>query len=727
MTIQHGQNQIKWQLSQPDAVDYIRSILVRGQVAHRSELADHLCERFRFLDHRGKKQRAGCLRALRKLEGKGLFCLPPPQRKTGPNKPHRLKEPLVQPKAVPPRVDGIENLEVLLAESPDEMRIWNEMMIEEHPDGHGPIVGRQLRYLVRSETGWLGAVGFAACALKVKPRDEWIGWDVKTRETDQDRVISMARFLIRKQVHCKNLASCVLGKCLGRVAQDFERKYGYQPWLVETFVDTQHFDGTCYRASNWYYIGETKGRGRQDRAREASKSKKAIYMYPLVADFRERMGLLSGAGLSSLELQEGLEGDQWAQHEFGQAEVGDGRLTKRLVSLATLKSQHPEQSMLETFAGDAAAVKAYYRFVDHEDHESLSMSTILEPHAQRTLRRMQRLTRVLILHDETDLNFSGLTECEDLGIIGKNQTSTETKGLGLHSSLVVGEATGLPLGVLRASCFAPELKPEHKGKDCRNFPIEEKETFRWVESLRHTMELSKRLPGTRFINVMDREADFFELFHEWQEDPCVDLLVRAKHDRRTGQASSLFTQVKRSRVRGELEVEVCRRSARPKKGKTPPLPARPARIAKVQLRYRRVRIFPPSWGTSSKHDPVEVWMIHVVEKAPPKGPERLEWYLITTVRIGSKHDAITCLRWYRFRWRIEDWHRVLKSGCEVEGLQHNTAGRIKRVMGIHLVVAWRIMLMTLLGREAPELPSTVLFTELEIQVLEQHAKRRKKN
>jgi hypothetical protein len=355
------------------------------------------------------------------------------------------------------------------------------------------------------------------------------------------------------------------------------------------------------------------------------------------------------------------------------------------------------------------------------------MDTVIESHAQRTLRRMQRLPRVLIVHDETDLNLSGLVQCKNLGIIGKNQSSTETRGLGLHSSLAVSEATGLPLGVLRASCFAPELKPERKGKDCRNFPIEEKETFRWVESLRHTMALSKRLPETRFINVMDREADFFELFHEWQENPCVDILVRAKHDRRTGETSSLFSQVKTSCVRARLEFELCRRSARPKKGKRPALPERPARIAKVQLRYRQVKIYPPSWGPSSKHEPVDVWILHVIEEDPPKGQEPIEWYLLTTVTIDSPDDAIKCLRWYRFRWRIEDWHRVLKSGCEVEKLQNQTAERIQRVLAIHLVVAWRIMLMTLLGRESPQLPSNVLFTDLEIQVLHRHAERVKKN
>lgn len=726
MMIPHGQSQILSRLSQPDAVEYIQNQIASGQARHRTELAEHLCDRFGFLDHRGQRQRSGCVRALRRLEVKGKCRLPAPQRKTGPNKPQRPPKPLPQVQALAARVDALEDLEIQRVEDSEQMQIWNEMMVQDHPDGHGPLVGRQLRYLVRCRQGWLGGVGFAACALRVKDRDAWIGWDAQTRRTHQDRVISMARFLIRNHVHCQNLASWVLGQCLGRVQQDFQEQYGYEPWLVETFVDTAHFDGTCYRASNWHDVGQTQGRGRQDRQRRAAKSKKAIYMYALEADFRQRMGLPPDAGHSPLKAHDGLDGAQWAQKEFGQAPVGDARLSQRLVNLAAAKAQHPEQPLIQALKADTAAVTGYYRFVDHPNHESLCLDTILQPHVQRTLRRMAPLPRVLVVHDETDLNFSGLAECEGLGVVGKNQTQTQTQGLRLHSCFVVSEATGLPLGVLGASCFAPELKPERKGKDSRNFPIEEKETFRWIESLRQTMELSKRLPQTRLINVMDREADFFELFHEWRENPCVDLLVRAQHDRRTGGALSLFSQVRRSALRGHVQIDICRRSARARKGKRAALPARTARTAKAELRYCPVQILPPAWGPSSKHAPVPVWMIHVREKKPPKGQEPVEWYLLTTVKIESKQAGIQCLRWYRFRWRIEDWHRVLKTGCEIEGLAHQTAGRIQRVIGIHLVVAWRIMLMTLLGRESPELASNTLFTDLEIQVLRAHAAKQKK-
>jgi len=439
------------------------------------------------------------------------------------------------------------------------------------------------------------------------------------------------------------------------------------------------------------------------------------------------MGLRSDAGHSQLRIEEGLRGEDWAKEEFGGARLGDRRLTKRLIRLAELKGKHPGQGLLETLRGDGAAVQGYYRFVDHRDYESVSMCRILEPHGRRTLRRMAALPRVLVVHDHTDLNFSSLSECEGLGVIGKRVSNAKTRGLRLHTCFVLSEREGLPLGVFWAKCYAPRLKPERRVKDSRNFSIEQKETFHWVESLRKVMDGSKYVPRTRIINIMDRGADFFELFHEWRKNPCVDLLVRAKHDRRTDGLESLFSKVRSSPVCARVRLQVCRLSARPRRGKHGPSPPRPARIAEIEVRYRRVELLPPTWGTSSKHAPVKLWMIHAFEPNPPKGQERIEWYLLTTVEIRSAEDAVQCLKWYRLRWRIEDWHRVLKTCCDAEGLQNLHAERIKRLLAIYLVVAWRIMVLTLLGREMPELPSALVFTELEIEVLRRQARRIKKN
>ena len=116
-------------------------------------------------------------------------------------------------------------------------------------------------------------------------------------------------------------------------------------------------------------------------------------------------------------------------------------------------------------------------------------------------------------------------------------------------------------------------------------------------------------------------------------------------------------------------------------------------------------------------------MIHAVESSPPEGTRAIEWFVLTTVTITSPEDAVQCLRWYCLRWRIEDWHRVLKSGCAVEQIAHKTAERIRRAIAINLVIGWRIMLMTLLGRQTPELPPEVLFSDIELQVLNAYSKK----
>ena len=331
------QNQIKRTLSQPDAIDYVAGLLKINESLRRSELVDFLCEQFGFHDVRGQRQRDGCMKALRELEAGGHFTLPAARAKTGPNTPRRLSEPIADPTGVPAKAGDVRGLELIRVDSEKHMRIWNEMMIREHPRGHGPLVGRQVRYLVGSEHGWLGALGFAAPALQLAERDRWIGWEVTQRRAYLHTVVNMSRFLIRPSVHCTNLASRLLATAVQRLPDDFARLYNYRPWLIESFVDRARFLGTCYQAANWIRVGRTQGRGRQDRFRKAAETVKDIYMYPLEKDFRSKLGLAPDAGGSVLAPAEGLEAETWAEKEFGGAPLGDARLSKRLVKVAEAK------------------------------------------------------------------------------------------------------------------------------------------------------------------------------------------------------------------------------------------------------------------------------------------------------------------------------------------------------------------------------------------------------
>jgi len=715
-----NQSQIKRTLSHPEGIERIRELLNGSGDLHRTAIAEQLCEDFGFFDPRGAPQRSGCLKALRDLERKGHFELPSPLIEKSPPIPKRLGEPVPAPDDVPDEAGEVRGLRFVLVEAEKQMRIWNELMIRDHPRGAGPLVGRQLRYLIGSDHGWLGGLGFAASALQLRDRDRWIGWDVETRRRHLDRVVGLSRFLIRSDVRCRNLASRVLGMSMQCLGDAFEARYEFRPWLVETFVDTSRFSGTCYRAANWVRVGRTSGRGRQDRFRQSAETIKDIYVYPLEKDFRVRMGLPPERGLVPLKIAEGVDGEVWAENEFGDAPVGDKRLSKRLVVSAATQATAPGSTFSGAAEGDWPSAKGYYRMIDQPDDSAVTMENILRPHRERTVRRMKAQRTVLCIHDGTDLNYNGLAQCEGLGDIGTNQTGATSRGLHLHSTLVV-TPDGLPLGLLNAQCFAPEFKSKRDDRPRCSIPLEEKKTFCWVEALRDCMEAAEQMPHTRVVSVTDRESDFFEFFDEQRTNPCIDFVARAKHNRCTTEELNLFDAVKQTRVRTRMRIDVPRQSARPKKSKQKARPKRAKRTATVSVRHKRVELVPARYNNDK--DPIGLWIIHAVESNPPADVERLEWFLLTTIDITSPEWAVTILRWYCLRWRIEDWHRVLKSGCRIEDLAHKTAERLKRVIAIRMVIAWRIMLMTLLGRETPELPAEVLYSDIEIEVLRGYAKK----
>jgi len=717
------QNQIKQTLSTPANTGYIRYLLENEDILHRTDLATRVCKQFEFYDARGQIQISGCVKALRQLEKAGHIILPDVQRKKQASKsPRRLPEAVALPVGVPAEAGDVQDLRLVLVCTDEEKRLWNELMLTEHPLKACTLVGRQLRYLINSRHGWLGGFGFSAAALQLEARDQWIGWDKEQRQTHLHRVIGMSRFLIRPSVDCHNLASKVLSMSVARLAVDFEQRYQYSPYLIESFVDLARYSGTCYRAANWIDIGHTKGRGRQDRFTKSALSRKAIYVYPLDKAFRQQLGLSPSAGSGALDLTEGLDAQQWAEQEFGGALLGDTRLSRRLVTSANTKAKAPSRAFCGAAKGDQAAMKGYYRMIEQPDTSALTMSNILAPHRQQTMRRMMAQKTVLCLQDGSELNYTNLDSCTGLGELKANQTGAKTYGLNLHSTFAL-TSNGLPLGVLKAQCLAPKPKSADDKRKPSQIPIEEKKTFVWIEHHRDLVALASTMPQTRIIDVCDREADFFELFDEQRNNPGVDVLIRAKHDRNLKEEPfKLFAAVRQAPIEGHIQVPIPKQSARKKRSKQKARAARPKRMADLTLRYRQIELPAPEYYAD--RPPVTVNLIHALEEHPPVNTEAVEWFLLTTVAINSGADIEQCLRWYTLRWRIEDWHRVLKSGCSIDKLMHETAERLRRAIAINLVIGWRIMLMTLLGRETPGLPAEVLFSSIEIRTLRAYAKKK---
>jgi len=666
------------------------------------------------------------LKALRELEGMGEITLPARQLEIHRAwKPRRLDRAVPPPQLVPEQVSEVRELEVELVGPSDAeaMRTWNELMLREHPQG-ARLVGPQLRYLVRSAHGVLGAVGFGVCALSLAARERFIGWDDAQRKGFRSRVLQLSRLLIRPDVRCHNLASWVLGACVRRVGTDFEARYGVVPWLLETFVDETQYSGTCFVAAGWRRIGQTRGRGRNDRQGAYPKSRKGIYVYSLVADFRERMGVAPdrGAYLRPRRLEQGLDTSGWIEQEFGTVELGDQRLRDRLMQIVSDRAKHPTASYLTASEGDRNKAKRFYAFID-TGRDTVTPEAIMATHRERTIERMMTQRRVLVVQDSSDLRFSSRPQTTGLGPIGTNQTGAVSKGLRLHSSLALTEE-GLPLGVLGSTAEAPEpIDPKVKHSASR--PIEEKKSFRWLEGYRDCVAIAKHLPDdTRQIVVMDREGDIYELLLEAMATRHrVGVVVRARSDRCLEHLDvKLFEKLSGQRRRTEIEVEIPRqRSKNGKKGR-PLQQSAPGRRATLSVAYTKVTLEPTRSDlrrlTQERGTPVEVFALEAREEHPPQAAAPILWRLLTTEPILTDDDAADLLALYAKRWRIEEWHRVLKSGCDVQGHQHETAERLRRTIAIDVVLAWRIQLLTLLGRTQSELPAEILFDEEEIEALE---------
>ncbi len=704
-------------LSQPENTKLITDWLDANKGKNRTNLASYVCERLDFRDEKGHWRLSTTLKALRERETKGYWKLPEATiKKSGKWNPRRLDHPVAVPQAVPSQAGDIEGLELIEVRTDNDahLRIWNELMLNEHPLKDCRLVGRQLRYLILSAHGWLGGIGFGSSALSLESRDKWIGWDEAQRTEYNPRIINMTRFLIRDGVECKNLASRVLGMCGKRVATDFDRRYGYRPWLMESFVDRDLYDGTCYQAGNWRCVGQTKGRGRNG-GQKADKSIKDVYMYPLVSNFRARMGVRKTDAVIALSLDSGLESEQWSEQEFGGCELGDKRLTDQLVKISRRKGKMPSGSYSQTCQGDRHELKSYYRLINN-DRKQMSSDAMLGGHREQTIRRMKNEKTVLLVQDTMDLNFSTRLHCEDLGLIGKNQTGASSLGLKMHSTVAVNTG-GMPLGVLRVQTYAPEAKTE---KADVNRPIEEKESYRWLETYQDAVEVAELIPQTHIVCMGDRESDLFELFDQRRKQSGrIDLLVRAKHNRcLEDEEKKLFDHMAEGKADAEVSISVPRQREQKGKPSKPGRKALPARTAQVEVRFREVTIRAPQTPQLKDKEPIRLFAVYLFEKNPPHGATQIKWMLLTTMEVRSLKQAMKCVRWYCLRWRIEEWHRVLKSGCRVLEHQNHSAESLARAIAIDAVIGWRIMLLALLGREVPDMPCSLLFDPWECEMLQ---------
>lgn len=684
-----------------EIIDRIQATVDSEPTLSRRALSLEVCQWLDWKRPNGMPKEMSCRVALLKLHRKGALNLPDCSA-SRVSAAKRNGEPL--PIGLEPVSCGLKelgNIELIRIDSPktEASRLWTTLVGQHHYLGAGPLCGAQMRYLVKSsQRGWLGAFAFSAAAWRVKARDEWIGWSDAARRQNLERVVGNSRFLILPQVEVPNLASHLLSLCADRLPRDWMDRYGVEPVLLETFVEKARFKGTCYRAANWEHVGSTCGRGRQDRDRAFSLAVKDVYVFPLHNGARKALCREPASAVFEKEPDRSEEDCDWAEEEFGRADLGDKRLTKRLVSVARDFYARPQGTVPQA-CQTRSKTKAAYRFFEHPE---ITMEKVLESHRESTLNRIGGESVVLAVQDTTTLNYTAHPATENLGPIGYQLA----KGIGLilHDTMAFN-TEGTPLGLLDVQCWARDEKDFGKKKRRHKLPIEEKESYKWLVSFNKAAEAQRKLPKTTVVSVGDRESDIYELFElALREDGGPKLLVRASNNRclREGQPH-LWEQVLGEEVAGIQEVLVPRRGNQP------------SRTAKLEVRFAKVGLKAPSRKQSLGD--IDLYAILAQETNPPDGTKALEWMLLTTCEVASFAQAVEKLKWYALRWGIEVYHRTLKSGCKIEERQLGHADRIETCLAIDMVVAWRIYHLTKLGREIPDVPCTVFFEDLEWKAL----------
>jgi hypothetical protein len=409
-------------------------------------------------------------------------------------------------------------------------------------------------------------------------------------------------------------------------------------------------------------------------------------------------------------VEEAADNASWVAGEVAGCEFRDARLGKRLGSL--LHQLGGSIGGTIPFAcQDWANTKAAYRFLSNDDVDE---HTILAGHFQATRDRAQASSGpLLILQDTTEFSYRR-NEPEQIGFTGKTNTGKDEAGrwrmhtvcgILMHSSLAV-TTDGLPLGLCAIKFWSRQkFKGSRALKNKVNptrVPIEGKESFRWLQNMQQSSDLIAQ--PERCVHIGDRESDIYELFAQ-AVDLKTGFLVRTCSDRLVGDGDhTISDEMADVRVQGLHRVEL--RDARGQNCQ-----------ALLEIRYRRMTVLPPV-GKQKRYPALDLTVIHVQERDAPSDRAPLEWKLLTNLPVRSKADALEKIDWYAMRWKIEIFHKILKSGLRAEDSRLRTAERLANLISIYCILSWRIFWVTMLNRTDPATGPGDAFTDAEISVLD---------
>lgn len=274
-------------------LEYIRAMTEQSVVSNRSQLSYLVCKQFNWVQPNGKLQDTAARDILRRLEQMGWIRLPI-ARHGGSGRPKRAEEFLQSELelfsvSIEGQFSSNNKIELELIKDKQGSRAFGRMINRYHYLGYCPLVGRSVRYLVWLDGQVVGGISWGSASWKLGARDRYIGWDVQTRQQNLQRLAGNHRFLILPWVRIKNLASATLSLAIRKVKEDWQTLYGIELELLESFVDISRFKGSCYKAANWNYLGQSQGSSKSGNSYSYHGQVKDIYVYPLRKDFKERL------------------------------------------------------------------------------------------------------------------------------------------------------------------------------------------------------------------------------------------------------------------------------------------------------------------------------------------------------------------------------------------------------------------------------------------------------
>lgn len=397
--------------------------------------------------------------------------------------------------------------------------------------------------------------------------------------------------------------------------------------------------------------------------------------------------------------------------ELSGGDFGDARLNQRARSMAELLGQYPNVSIPAALKS-RAEIEGAYRFFNND---SVTPDRIVSSHIEATYERIDSVDFALLVQDTTEVDLTRPKQ----QVKGAGPMDCESRRGGFFHPMIAFDAAGVPLGLAGQESWTRETisraSKVEKAERRRTTPIEEKESYRWIQGLRWAEKAAAACGDTTVVCLGDSEADIYDLFAAAtaSEQPNLHLLIRAGQNRTTTEKQDWLDQVRQTAKIGDQSIAIRARIAKTNAPKSARSRSREARTAELEIRKARIGLRRPIHGDRDLPASITVNVVLCEETTPPEGEDPIRWMLVTTLPIDSDDDVQRVISSYCVRWQIEVYFRTLKSGCKIERRRFEAIDRVLNALAFFSVIAWRVMYVCHIGRECPEMGCEVMFEPSE--------------